>query len=244
MGYTLARTTYEKFEDNESSLIFSLPPGLQSTVTLNLTRATLDHPLFPTSGTRVELEANFNGGPLGGNGDFQKYLVTGNWYVPIGQIGGSAPGARPIRFTLGLTAESGVLFGDASRFPFERFFMGGVQFGRPLRGYDETTITPRGHPRSVDIHSDRFGDAYLRLSAEYAIRFNDNLSVGVFYDAGNVYRDPRDFNSTRLFRGAGVGVMLVTPFGPIGLDYAYGFDKDRPSWQLHFKFGQGYRPSP
>ena len=242
VGYTLARTTYEKFEDNQSSSIFSLPPGLQSTVTLNLTRQTLDHPLFPTSGTRVELEANFNGGPLGGNGDFQKYLVTGNWWVPVGQIGGSAPGARPIRFTLGLTAESGVLFGDATRFPFERFFMGGVQFGRPLRGYDETTITPTGFiPRNVDIPlEDRFGDAYLRLSAEYSVRFNDNLSVGLFYDAGNVYKEPRDFNPTRLFRGAGVGVMLVTPFGPIGLDYAYGFDKDRPSWQLHFKFGQGY----
>jgi outer membrane protein assembly factor BamA len=111
-----------------------------------------------------------------------------------------------------------------------------------LRGYDETTITPTGYiPRSVDIPlEDRFGDAYLRLSAEYSVRFNDNLSVGLFYDAGNVYREPRDFNPTRLFRGAGVGVMLVTPFGPIGLDYAYGFDKDRPSWQLHFKFGQGY----
>jgi outer membrane translocation and assembly module TamA len=96
-------------------------------------------------------------------------------------------------------------------------------------------------PRSADIPlEERFGDAYLRLSAEYAIRFNDNLSVGLFYDAGNVYADPRDFDSTRLMRGAGVGVMLVTPFGPIGLDYAYGFDKTKPGWQLHFKFGQGF----
>jgi outer membrane protein insertion porin family len=242
VGYTLSRTTYEKFEEDESSSLFSLPPGVQSTVTLNLTRQTLDHPMFPTSGTRLELEGNFSGGPLGGNGDFQKYFVTGNWYVPVGQIGSSAAGARPIRMTLGLTAESGFLFGDASRFPFERFSMGGVQFGRPLRGYDETTITPRGYfPRSADIPlEERFGDAYLRLSAEYAIRFNDNLSVGLFYDAGNVYADPRDFDSTRLMRGAGVGVMLVTPFGPIGLDYAYGFDKTKPGWQLHFKFGQGF----
>ena len=44
---------------------------------------------------------------------------------------------------------------------------------------------------------------------------------------------------TRLLRGAGAGIMIVTPFGPLGLDYAYGFDKTRPGWQLHFKFGQG-----
>ena len=243
VGYTLARTTYEKFDDEESSSLFSLPPGLQSTVTLGLNRQTLDHPLFPTSGTRQSVEANFNGGILGGNGDFQKYLVSGAWYVPVGQLGQSGPGRRPIRLTLGLTAESGALFGDASRFPFERFFMGGVQFGRPLRGYDETTITPRGYfPRGSDDAplEERFGDAFLRLSAEYSIRFNDNLSVGAFYDAGAVWREPRDFNPTRLLRGAGLGVMLVTPFGPIGLDYAYGFDKDRPGWQLHFKFGQGF----
>jgi outer membrane protein insertion porin family len=243
VGYTLARTTYEKFEDDQASSVFSLPPGLQSTVTLRLTRQTLDHPLFPTAGTRQELEANFNGGFLGGNGDFQKYLVSGSWYVPIGQLGGSRPGGRPIRFTLGLSAESGALFGDATRFPFERFFLGGVQFGRPLRGYDETTITPRGYfPKdATDIQlGDRFGDMYLRLSAEYAIRFNDNISVGAFYDAGNVWREPREFNPTKLARGAGLGLMLVTPFGPIGLDYAYGFDKRPPGWQLHFKFGQGF----
>jgi outer membrane protein insertion porin family len=31
----------------------------------------------------------------------------------------------------------------------------------------------------------------------------------------------------------------VTPFGPLGLDWAYGFDKPTPGWQLHFKIGQG-----
>jgi outer membrane translocation and assembly module TamA len=119
--------------------------------------------------------------------------------------------------------------------------MGGVQFGNPLRGYEETTITPRGY---VDRNqpgvalTSRFGDAFMRLSGEFAMRFNDNLSLGVFYDAGNVWNEPAEIDPTRLFRGAGVGLMLVTPFGPIGLDYAYGFDKTVPGWQLHFKFGQ------
>jgi outer membrane protein insertion porin family len=139
--------------------------------------------------------------------------------------------------------EAGALFGDASRFPFDRFWMGGVQFGRPLRGYDETTITPSGYiPRgATGVPLDaRFGDAYMRLSAEYAVRFTDNISVGAFYDAGNVWRSPSEMNPTRLLRGAGLGLTLVTPFGPLGLDYAYGFDKDQPGWQLHFKFGQGF----
>jgi outer membrane protein insertion porin family len=242
LGYSLSRTTYEEFEPGEAETIFSLPPGLQSTVTLGIQRSTIDHPIFPTVGTRTNLEVQLSGGPLGGDGRFAKYLVDGAWYVPVGSLGGGTPGARPIRFTLGLSAELGAIVGDASRFPFDRFWMGGVQFGRPLRGYDETTITPFGYiDRGVQVPLEqRFGDAYLRLSAEYAVRLHDNVSIGLFYDAGNVWREPREINPTRLMRGTGVGVTLVTPFGPLGLDYAYGFDRDRPGWQLHFKFGQGF----
>jgi outer membrane protein insertion porin family len=242
IGYSIARTTYERFEEEQTSTLFNLPPGVQSTITFGLQRFNLDHPMFPTAGSRQEIEANFNGGVLGGSGNFQKYLMSGSWYVPVGKVGGTSPGSRPIRFTLGLTAEAGALFGNASRFPFERFWMGGVQFGRPLRGYEETTITPRGYfGRNAGIPlEERLGDSYLRLSAEYAIRFNDNLSVGTFYDAGSVWRKPAEINPTRLLRGAGIGATLVTPFGPLGLDYAYGFDKDHPGWQLHFKFGQGF----
>ena len=247
LGYQIARTNYEKFAEDESSTLFNLPPGVQSTVSIGLQRFNLDHPMFPTQGTRHEVEAAFNGGILGGNGEFQKYTVSGAWYVPVGRIGGNAPGSRPIRFTLGVSAEAGALMGDASRFPFERFWMGGVQFGRPLRGYEETTVTPLGYlPRcdgsdpNCPTLEQRIGDSYLRLTAEYAIRFNDNLSVQAFYDAGSVWRSPSQINPTRMLRGAGVGVMLVTPFGPLGLDYAYGFDKDVPGWQLHFKFGQGF----
>ena len=240
-GYSLSRTTYEEFDSETQSSLFSLPPGVQSTFTVALEQNTLDHPLFPTVGTRAEMAIDLNGGFLGGDGDFQKYTMTGEWWVPVGQLGGNAPGSRPIFMTLGLTAEAGAVFGDASRFPFDRFWMGGVQFGRPLRGYDETTITPAGYisrdAPGVPLE-ERFGDAYLRLSANYAIRFNDNISVGAFFDAGNVWQEPGDMNPTRLARGAGLGLTLVTPFGPLGLDYAYGFDKIPPGWQLHFKFRQ------
>lgn len=243
VGYSLSRTTYSEFEEGQAESLFSLPPGVQSTVTLGLSRNTLDHPFFPTVGTRMQFETALNGGPLGGDGDFQKYTVLGAWYVPVGQLGGSEPGSRPIRMTLGLNVEAGSLFGDASRFPFDRFWMGGVQFGLPLRGYEETTVTPFGViPRDAPgvPLDDRFGDAFLRLSAEYAIRLHDNISLSAFYDAGNVWRKPSEINPMRLVRGSGIGVMLVTPFGPLGLDYAYGFDKPVPGWQLHFKFGQGF----
>jgi outer membrane protein insertion porin family len=241
IGYQLSRTEYNDFGEDTGD-IFSTPPGFLSTVSLSLARNTLDSPLFPTVGTRQEIRGEFSGGPVGGDGHFQKYTVQGQWWAPVGQFGGGQVGVRPVRMTLGITAEAGAILGDATNFPFEQFWMGGVQFGESVRGYDETTITPLGYiPRGSGANialSSRLGNAFVRLSAEYAIRFNDNISVSAFGDAGNLWSDPLEVNPTRLFRGAGLGVQLVTPFGPMGLDYGYGFDKTDPGWQLHFTFGQ------
>jgi outer membrane protein insertion porin family len=247
-GYSLSRTHYEDFEEGQTTSLFSLPPGVQSTFSLGLSRMNLDHPLFPTSGSNQSIDVELSGGPLGGDGKFANYKYSGSWFVPVGSLGASQTSAKPMRFTLGMTMEGGAIVGDASRFPFDRYWLGGVQFGRPLRGYDETTITPVGYRAKCTFGEpgcnirleDRLGNAYVRLSSEFAMRFQDNMSLSLFYDAGNLYRSASAINPSKLLRGAGIGAMIVTPFGPIGLDYAYGFDKDRPSWQLHFKFGQGY----
>jgi outer membrane protein insertion porin family len=240
VGYQLSRTSYENF-GSDGGDIFSLPPGILSSVIIGIRRNSLDSPIFPTVGTRQEIQAKFSGGVLGGDGDFQTYSLTGQWWAPLAEFGGGQPGVRPVRTALGISVEGGAIFGDARNFPFERFWMGGVQFGESLRGYDETTITPIGYIPSgsggVRL-SQRLGNAFLKLTAEYAVRFNDNISVSAFADAGNIWRDPLDINPTRLFRGAGVGIQLVTPFGPLGLDYAYGFDRTDPKFVLHFKFGQ------
>ncbi len=244
IGYGLSQTKYEQFSDSDDTSLFGRPPGVQSQLTFGVTRQTLDHPLFPTSGSRQNLNIEANGGLLGGDGQFTRVLADANWWVPIGGSGlgeGGAPGG--VRFALGLTLKAGALFGDASAFPFDRFWMGGVQFGQNLRGYDETSITPLGYfaERTGGISEiDRLGNAFFSVTAEYALRLSGQIGISLFYDAGNVWRKPGDFDPTRMFRGAGVGLSLVTPFGPIGLDYAYGFDKTTPGWQLHFRMGPGF----
>ena len=241
LGYSLSRTKYDLFSRSEDTSLFGRDPGTLSSLSVSIQRQTLNHNLFPSQGSRQVVTAEMNGGPLGGDGDFIKYGLEGTWFVPVGQIGS---GPRPIRTTLGLAVRAGAIFGNAERFPFDRYWMGGVQFGERLRGYDETTITPAGFfdrgSGSGILEGERLGNAFLSLTVEYAIRFNDNLSLGFFYDAGNVWVSAAEFTPTRLFRGAGVGAQLVTPFGPLGLDYAYGFDKVNPGWQLHFRMGPGF----
>lgn len=243
VGYSLSRTEYESFRRSEDTSVFGLPPGFLSSLLLGITRQTLNHPLFPTSGSSQTWNVELNGGPLGGAGDFIKHTAEAQWMIPVGQVGGDGPNSAGIRFALGLGAQGGALFGDASRFPFESFWMGGVQFGETLRGYDETTITPRGYyPERADgiTQVDRLGNAYFSATAELKAVLNSNLAMSTFYDVGNLWRGPGDINTSRLYRGAGFGVQLVTPFGPIGLDYAYGFDKPQPGWQLHFKMGPNF----
>jgi outer membrane protein insertion porin family len=244
VGYGLSRTSYQLFDDVLDTSLFGRPPGVQSTLSVGLTRQTLNHPLFPTVGSRQSLNVEQNGGFLGGDGDFTRVLADGSWWVPVGQLGGNENGTGGVRFALGLTLRSGAVFGDASAFPFDRFWMGGVQFGQKLRGYDETSITPLGYfpeGRVVGITDiERLGDAFFSLTAEYAVRLSDQVGISLFYDAGSVWRDPTEFDPTSLFRGAGVGMQIVTPFGPLGLDYAYGFDKTTPGWKLHFRMGPGF----
>jgi outer membrane protein insertion porin family len=238
-GYSLSRTEYRLRGGVDDTSLFGRPPGTQSQLSLGIRRSTLNSPLFPTAGSEQSWTTEVNGGFLGGDGNFTRHLAQGTWWVPVAEVGGGQ-GSRPVRFALGLSSRAGWVVGNADDFPFDRFWLGGVQFGQPLRGYDETTITPLGYfernSRAIsDI--DRLGEAYLVLGLEYAVRLNDNISVSTFYEAGNVWRDVRDADPTRLFRGAGLGVQLVTPFGPIGIDYAYGFDKPVPGWQLHFRMG-------
>jgi outer membrane protein insertion porin family len=125
--------------------------------------------------------------------------------------------------------------------------MGGVQQGETLRGYDEFTITPGGYVtdgRALQARRESFGKAFMSATAEVGARISQTVYTSVFFDAGNVWRNAQDFNPTRMFRGAGAGIALVTPLGPLGLDYAYGFDKldafgkPDPGWKLHFKLGQ------
>ncbi len=156
-------------------------------------------------------------------------------------------GSQPIKLVAGLSVRGGGVFGDPGPFFItQSFAMGGVMFGEPLRGYPEFSITPQGfipNTSGFSAQQESFGRAYFSSTAEIGLRFNSMFYASAFYDAGNVWRRPQEFDPTRLFRGAGVGVSVISPLGPLGLDYAYGFDRvdafgqTQGKWQFHFRLG-------
>ena len=186
--------------------IACLPDATGSSLSLSIARDTKNHPLFPTSGTRQSITLEQTGGPLGGNGNYQKLFTQAEWWVPAGRLG-SSPNAGQMAF--GLSARAGAIFGDVALFPFERFYVGGVMFGQPLRGYQESTIGPRGYSANCNnnLELQCLGDAFFTVSGEYAIRLTDALSVQAFGDAGNVFGGVGQFNTAQLYRGAGITIQ-------------------------------------
>ncbi len=249
--YTRVLTSYTLDESSYDSPTlqprFTCSNCLLSAVGFGLVRDTRIELPFPTGGSMYETRLSFNGGILGGDGNFRRATIAGRWYAPLGQLGGSKPGGSQIKFVLGLRAESGFVWGDAGPHFRQLFALGGTQYGIPLRGYDEFSVTPAGFdPRASGTSAstvDAFGASYFVSSAEIGMRISQALYLSTFFDAGNVWATPGQFNPTRLFRGAGLGVAVLSPLGPIGLDYAYGFDRTdingnpAPGWKLHFKLG-------
>lgn len=243
-SYTLEQS---QFDSPTISSVYVCRNCVLSSLGASLTRDTrIDLP-FPTGGAMHRLDLSQNGGPLGGSGNFRRAVVEGRWYAPLATVGELQTFGSPARFVVGLSAQAGFIWGDPGPHFRQLFSMGGTQFGIPLRGYDEFSITPQGFDatargfRASAVGA--FGQAYFQSTTELGLRLNQAVYLSTFLDAGNVWASPTQFDPTHLFRGAGVGVSLVTPLGPIGLDYAYGFDRldaegrRDPGWKFHFKLG-------
>ena len=203
---------------------------------------------FPADGGMQSFNAQFNGGPLGGSASFQRYTTELRSYSPIGSLGGSLLGSEPMIFVAGLSARAGAVFGSTGPFFYSQSFaLGGTQYGEALRGYNEFSITPNGYNPAGDESQalpGSFGNAFFVGTAELGLRVSQALYLNTFFEGGNVWNKPREFDPTRLFRSAGFGAATLSPLGPLGVDIGYGFDKvdasgrPTPGWKLHFKLGQ------
>jgi outer membrane protein insertion porin family len=243
LSYSIDEQTYTGSASNVAfNTVFNCQNCLRSTVGVSALRDTrIDLP-FATAGTMVSLGVSQSGGPLGGTGNFQRVDLEASWYAPLAELGG---GASAMRLVMGLRSRSGFVFGNSPFFD-QLFSLGGTQFGIPLRGYDEFSVTPLGYDPQANSRGaspNAFGKSFFLMTGEIGLRVSQMFYLNVFYDAGNLWARAVDWNPTRLFRGAGFGADVISPLGPLGLDLAYGFDRTdiagrpAPGWKLHFKLG-------
>ena len=244
--YSHQRISYEGGADDLRER-YNCTNCIRSTLGVSVARDTRIGLPFPVAGQSMTLSAETNGGWLGGTGDYNKIDVDGRWYNQLGTLGGGGQLGAGVQLVLGLTAKSGFVLGDAGPFFTELYSMGGVQYGIPLRGYEEFAITPDGFDATAGgsnaASPNSFGKSYAAFTIEVGARISQALYVNWFVDAGNVYREARQYNPLRLYRSFGVGVAVISPLGPLGVDIGYGLDRVNllgqpdPSWKLHFRLG-------
>ncbi|MDD5496798.1 MAG: outer membrane protein assembly factor BamA, partial [Candidatus Omnitrophica bacterium] len=179
------------------------------------------------------------------------WLVTGNFEDAGGIIGGDknyikATGGVAYyhlffeKLVLELKARTGIAapYGNSDEVPiYGRFFTGGAE---TIRGYGERKVSPRD-PGSDDPIG---GEAMLVGNAEVTFPIYEKILKGsVFYDVGNTWRRHGDYMNGGLKSGAGVGLRIKTPIGPVKLDYGYPLSSnydDKREGQFYFSMSRGF----
>jgi outer membrane protein insertion porin family len=214
-----------------------------------LSRDSRNRAEFPTHGSTFILENIYSGGFLGGNENFQKHILTLDWFTPTFS-----------KFILYNSIKLGTIKtidvgSDVQSFiPFdERFIMGGngIPYGNALRGYPDNAIGPQ----TVDGQAVG-GNSMSRFITELRFPISENpvIYVMAFGEMGNVWgtstlTEPfyiNRFNSISMKKSAGLGVRFFMPgLGKLGFDMGYGFDDingdgDAQGWEYTITFGQSF----
>lgn len=229
-AYITARS--ESVRTNNPSVlpteIFIKQDGTVSALSLRLTRNTRDVDFDPASGgfDSVSLETALAdlkdigtaiAGGFVGKATFNKVAIDlRRYFSPQGRRKALADKRHVFAFRL----YAGRAFG---KLPFfEQFFLGGAE---SLRGYPE----------------DRFwGENVALFSVEYRAPMAQNLVGVLFVDVGDAwggrYGTISNFTQHANFKpqvGAGIGIRVRTPIGPLRLDYGLG----REGARTHFSIG-------
>jgi len=225
LRYAIEDISVENVSDDASELIQAEEGSrLKSSMTLSLSRSTLNSSFVPTRGNLSSLSGTLAGGPLGADTDLYELEARTSQYVPM--LFGHY---LNLRGTATVVEE----YGDAERVPlFDRLFLGGAH---TIRGFQYRDVGPKdetGEPIG--------GRTAAYVSAEYNVPVVKNLRLVTFYDMGMVWEEAYDFSGD--YNSAwGIGVRVDIPGFPLQFDYAWPIEadewNDQPSGRFSFLIG-------
>ena len=220
-------------------------------LTLNLNRASTDHPFFPRKGS--EFQASVTLTPPYSLWDGRDYKNLANNYQSSSYQREAQEKYRWIEYhkwhmkfrsftaltgqvkcpVLMTRAEFGILgaYNKWKKSPFETYYVGGDGMSGYSTGYATETIGLRGYDNgSLAGNNGQNAYAYSRMTLElrYPIMLEATTSMYAlaFLEGGNAWTNARKFNPFNMRQSAGVGVRILLPMvGLMGIDWAYGFTK-------------------
>lgn len=230
LTYRNEEITIDNLDDGVSAdLLAEEGSNTVSSVGLSLSYDTRDNVFSPKQGWYLTGTTDVAGGPLGGEKDFYRVEGRASYYIPL-----------KFNTVLELRTRTGIIqsYGDSDKVPiFERFFAGG---SRTIRGYNERKVGPLD-PITEDPIG---GEALLIGNLELTYPILDFLKIATFFDAGNVWPTVEDYGAGDFKSGAGLGLRIKTPIGPVNLDYGYPLNdeagEDERSPKFYFSVSRGF----
>jgi outer membrane protein insertion porin family len=202
-------------------------------------RDTRNNFFSPTNGSLSDLSLGYSysiGELLNGEQDIRTYItLISSWrrYQPLKW----QPFKKREPITIATRLRAGGIFdvGPAKNLPIsDLFFAGGAT---TVRGYHEQLLGP------TTLDSEGYKDQAIGGKLLYLM--NVELRVPLFWlfvgelflDGGNVWREIKDFNPGEVKFSTGLGIILLTPVGPLRFDYGVKLNKedsDRTADAFHF----------
>lgn len=180
-------------------------------------------------GSITDISLEYFGGFLGGDDHFYKLELGWSSYQVVW------PGwISATRFKAGFARE----FGKSETVPIEdRFYLGGAN---SVRGFKENTLGPALGSNVTFVFNQEFRWRTLQLFQVLPI-LKDLLRSfplwqSIFADIGNGFTDISQFKLNSLAYTYGTGLQLVSPAGPIRLDYARRIKTDKIDFDDHWHF--------
>jgi outer membrane protein insertion porin family len=250
---------------NYNAFIFSNGYANDLNFSLNLSRNSVDEPIYPKTGSNFTFLGQFTPPySLVNNKDYtnlpaserykfieyQKYKITAEWFTQL-----TNKKAAEGKTSHNLVLRTKVGYGFLARYnktvgysPFERFYLGGSGISGFQNFVAREIIALRGYPDNS--LSSSVGDpicARYTMELRYPISLNPQATIFVlgFAEAGNSWTDYKKFNPFQVKRSAGFGLRVFLPmFGLLGIDYGWGFDNvpgqpgiGNGKGQFHFTIG-------
>lgn len=237
IGLGVEQTAIDTFANSTSDQVleFVIDNGTRFTdfeFRTGISRDTRNRTFFASRGSlhALVLDARVPGSDL----EFYTATYRMQQYVPL-----------PFKFFLEINGNVGLSDdygrGKSQVPPYENFFAGG---SRTVRGYDDGALGPRDTP-----FDNPFGGR-LRTTAQNELviptPFESDLRstrLSLFYDVGQVFEQPRDFEASELRTSAGIAFQWFTPFlGLLDLSYAFPLN-DEPgddTERFQINFGSGF----
>ncbi|MBD3402558.1 BamA/TamA family outer membrane protein [candidate division GN15 bacterium] len=194
-----------------------------------------DNLFVPSRGAYIDILADYFGGFLGGDDDFYRVEASWSTYQRVwpGWIGA-------VRFKVGFSEP----FGDSdSLLTDDRFLLGGANSVRSFRENRLGPLDENGNPigsRYIVVFNQEFRWKTVQIFNEIPLigSFFKSFPLwqSVFVDVGNGFLELDHVRLDRLAVAYGTGIQILSPAGPIRLDYARRVDTEQFDFATRWHF--------